>query len=326
MRTRDGPRRGVSVRPSTTRRGGRCWRVVWALGLAAVTLAAGCSGSAPDGAGVPDAQPPPSGAELGGSVDVAAVWEPQQAGLGGFHWVQSFSGRIISPHIDQSLTERLAGVDLTIRISLDRVWAVPWQYDRPPDAWPAAQRWSGSNNPTLELVGHDGQVVASTEANSYRLHLDPHPPGHPYEDWWKARFLNPPEYGSYRLVWDSRTIIAGERSPGALSLSIESPPEGRVFARNERARVTWTIHGSGCDRFDYEFYYSVDRGRTYVRVPDPVMPDANTVAFSREAPYAYVPVSPKRASVLVVASGCSRWAVAETPVFEIEPHSPSPSK
>ena len=318
MRIRCGPRRGVIVLPSATRRGGRGVGAVGAVaGLVAVILAAGCSGSAPDGA------------ELGGSVDAAAVWEPQQAGLEGFHWVQVFEGKIISPHLDLSHTKRLAGVDPAIRVSLDRVMAYPLrqQPGRLLDSWPAALRWPGLSNPTLELVGHDAQVVASTEANTAFVHLDRHPPGHPYEDWWEARFLNPPEYGSYRLVWDSRTIIAAERSPGALSLSIESPPEGKVFARNERARVTWTIHGPGCDRFDYEFYYSVDRGRSYVRVLDPVMPDANTVEFQRDASYvSYVPVSPKRASVLVVASGCSRWAAAETPVFEIEPHSPPTSR
>ena len=111
---------------------------------------------------------------------------------------------------------------------------------------------------------------------------------------------------------------------GALSLSINSPPENKVFAPNEQARVTWTIDGSGCDRFDYEFYYTVDFGRSYVRVLEPAMPDATTVAFSREERVAYVPVSPKRASVLVVASGCARWAAAETPLFEIESDRPPP--
>ena len=81
--------------------------------------AAGCSGSAPDGA------------EFGGAVDAAAVWEPQQAGLEGFHWVQVFSGEIITPHPYLSDTKQRAGADLTIRISLS-TGSCPFRCGRSP--------------------------------------------------------------------------------------------------------------------------------------------------------------------------------------------------
>ena len=255
------------------------------------------------------------------------MWEPQQEGLEGFHWVQVFEGEIISPHFDLSHTKWLAGADPAIRVSLDRIMAYPLrrQSGRLLDAWPAAQRWPGSNDPTLELVGHDGQVVASTEANTYGLvHR---PPGGPYVDWWRARFLNPPEYGSYRLVWDSGTIIAAERSPGRAVAVDRVAAEGKVFAENERARVTWTIHGPGCDRFDYEFYYSVDHGRTHVRVPDPVMPDANTVAFSRaKRPTRMCRCRPSGPASWWWPQGARAGPPPRRPCSRSSPTAPSPSR
>ena len=97
----------------------------------------------------------------------------------------------------------------------------------------------------LELVGHDGQVVASTEAISYFLLLDRHRPGHPYEYWGEARFWNPPEYGSYDIdPWSVAVAV-----PAALGTAApDSAAPGTITCHAAAAGIDVAVY-EVCDRF-----------------------------------------------------------------------------
>ena len=202
-----------------------------------------------------------------------------------------------------------------------------WNVWSEPFPWlPGGRSGEVRGDHVLELLSGAGRVLVSVPFNAE----DQQQPTGEMLTNWRVPVVDPPEYGSYRVVrvgdgGDRAVVYELVRSDNAPVVELQSPAAGEVV-EGPAVELSLTVSDADGDELSVEIHYSTDGGATYRHrcCGGRVGPDRYGETISRSLDRARLEGS-ERARVMVVVSDGARWAAAESPVFSsAAPYVPEP--